>query len=86
MTSCRVCSKEIEDKYKGGIGICYECNTGWIIGDSDKTEAEQLLVDFAKFKGWDLQTIPHNSLYMKELAGYIVGRMKKELTKETKDA
>ena len=83
MATCKICSKDIEDKYKGGIGICYDCNTGWIISDGDKTKAEEFLVDFAKFKGWDVQTIPHNALYMKELAGYIVGRIKKESDKNS---
>lgn len=82
MTSCKVCSKEIEDKYKGGIDICYDCNNGWIISDGDKTEAEILLVDFSKFKGWDIQTIPHNALYMKEFAGYVVGRLRQEMQKK----
>ncbi|MDP4012572.1 MAG: hypothetical protein Q8R00_03120 [Candidatus Nanoarchaeia archaeon] len=78
MTDCRVCGNEIVDKYKGGIGICYDCNSGWILTEGDKTEADALWVDFVKFKGWDVQTIPHNALYMKELAAYVLGRLKKE--------
>ena len=72
--NCKVCNKEMNDKYKDGIDICYDCNSGWIITGNEKEEAEKLWVDFVKFKGWDIKTIPHNALYMKELVGYVLGR------------
>ncbi len=67
----------MKDKYRDGIDICYECNSGWILSDNEKDEAEKLWIDFVKFKGWDIKTIPHNSLYMKELAAYVLGRVKR---------
>lgn len=75
--NCKVCSKELKDKYKDGVDICYDCNSGWIIKGDEKEESERLWVDFVKFKGWDIKTIPHNALYMKELGAYILGRVKR---------